>query len=173
MAQRDGAILAMKQPLAETLAAKLKEIIEKCEQYWNANGLCDAEIHAALAAIHKNACSLRDALAAQETLVSAQGEARRLLYEFVGYISAEYKWPQERWENCGKLADRYLAVAPLAAQTIEGGERETPQSAILKDWSKRLWSVSQHDNMVIENAGIIQKIARELDEAAAPSEEKK
>ena len=43
---------------------KLQAIIAKCEQYWNEPNIGDAEIHAALEAIHRDA---REALlAAQE-----------------------------------------------------------------------------------------------------------
>jgi len=52
----------------------------------------------------------------------AQPKELELLNEFIGYISVEYGWPQERWENCQKLAQRFLdAPTPQPPQDKEPG----------------------------------------------------
>lgn len=39
----------------------LDNIIAKCEQYWNEFNICDAEVHAILEYIHREACRVQDA----------------------------------------------------------------------------------------------------------------
>lgn len=67
---------------ADPLKEKLQSITEKCEQYWNAPGLGDAEVHAALECIHRWA---REALAAHSAapIERETAKLRLLLFECI------------------------------------------------------------------------------------------
>lgn len=65
---------------ADLLKEKLRFITEKCEQYWNEDGLCDAEVHAALECIHRWA---REAALAAQPEPGETREVREALEELL------------------------------------------------------------------------------------------
>ena len=101
----------------DTAAVAAKDIIAKCEQYWNEHNINDAEVHCALEAIHRNAHIL------EEYFKNLEAENKGLRET----LDADDEWLDIEFERCetnGQYQFVEWVKAALAANPEPKGDTD-------------------------------------------------